>query len=195
MPDLSSLQIFSESNIAWAMLGVILLSGFYGWVRGGLREIYGLIVICSALFGAWVFGPIIIPASVIETETIRTTTGTIIVVVVLGLGLTLLSGLISIISTASASTPSRILGTIIGLGRGVVICAFLTSIILSFSTAPENWRQQATIRFLENTYDQARKIADSEAVSRILFDSRDTLRDLGESEIEQIQEELVKDGS
>ena len=193
-PD-QTLTILAPGNIALVLLISIFIFGCYGWVRGGVRELYGLFVIVFAVFCAWAFSEYVVPATIISSEAIRTTIGAVFIVAVLGIGLSLIGGLfLTLTSAASASNPSRVVGFFVGSGRGILIAAYLTNAILTISQSPEQWREQGVIRGLEAVHSQATTISNSSVLREQLLTLRDAARGLLLDDIQELSEELVSSG-
>ncbi|WP_051206252.1 CvpA family protein [Oceanospirillum maris] len=151
--------------VDWAILAILLLSAFFGGMRGMVRELISLSSWIAAILIAYAFGPKVSELFIgyIDNETIRSGVGfalTAIIVVIIGSLLAKVAG--TLVSATGLSGFDRILGFIFGVVRGIAILIVLTAIV---SLLPVNesgwWSESQFIPLLEDLRDQAAGLVDS----------------------------------
>lgn len=124
------------------VLGLLAISGFVGFARGAVREVFALVALVVAaglaIFGLPVFGPIF--RDLIRPGWLGTAAALIVVFSIAFIALRLIGAGVArhVQSTQMLGFLDRSLGLLIGLGRGLIV---LGALYLMFNAAtPEDLR-------------------------------------------------------
>ncbi len=124
------------------VLGLLAISGFVGFARGAVREIFALVALVFAaglaIFGLPVFGPIF--RDLIRPGWLGTAATLVVVFAIAFIALRLIGAGVArqVQSTQMLGFLDRSLGLLIGLGRGLIV---LGALYLMFNAAtPEDLR-------------------------------------------------------
>ncbi len=124
------------------VLGLLAISGFVGFARGAVREVFALVALVVAaglaIFGLPVFGPIF--RDLIRPGWLGTAAALVVVFAIAFIALRLIGAGVArqVQSTQMLGFLDRSLGLLIGLGRGLIV---LGALYLMFNAAtPEDLR-------------------------------------------------------
>ncbi len=144
------------------VLAVIAISALLGLSRGMVRELLGLASWIAAGYGAWIYGPQVMPltARAIGNPDLADPAAYVIVFVVLLIVFSLLSNLVGrLVSLSVLGGLDRTLGLVFGLLRGALLL-IIAYIPLAQMLPPEKWPTQVQeARSLPLIYQGAQWVA------------------------------------
>ena len=140
------------------VLAVIAVSALLGLSRGVVRELLGLLSWTAAGYGAWLYGPQLMPLTqrAIGNPDLADPAAYVIAFVVLLIILSLLSNLVGrLVSLSALGGLDRTLGLLFGLARGALLL-IIAYIPLAQMLPPDKWPPQVQeARSLPLIYDGA----------------------------------------
>lgn len=150
--------------VDWAIIGILLLSAIFGFLRGMLRELISLGMWVAAILIARTFGPQVseMLAPYVDSEPARTGLGfalTVAVVVLLGSIAAKVAK--TLVTVTGLGGVDRVFGFLFGAVRGLAILIVLTAVV-SLTPLKDNswWSQSQFIPMLEELRDQAAGLVD-----------------------------------
>jgi membrane protein required for colicin V production len=144
----------------WVIIGILLVSCFFGLIRGFVREALSLIIWILAALGARIFTGSIEPlfASIIDTPSVRTLTAFLCVfIVILLLGALVQYFFSALIKVSGLSFVDRTLGIAFGVLRAWVLVMILLLVFLKLTQVHQDpwWRESQLIPFFLQWSDVA----------------------------------------
>lgn len=132
--------------IDYAILGIIALSAWIGFVRGFMRETFSFVIWFSALLVAWTFYKDLADelARWIAMPIIRIgVAALVLILVVLILGAALGYLLSMLLEKTGLTDMDRILGALFGAARGIVLIAMLVFFVALTPLLEADWWQDS----------------------------------------------------